>query len=391
MSVALLQLEKHYRERDLRARTWKSNGGKVVGYFGETVPVEMIAAAGFLPYRLSGNHAAPVTHLGKHYFPYADKSVPGSRVMSLEFVNSMLDMLLSGAYDFVDYLVIPNSRKAILAIHSHLTAARAADPGLRMPELYILDRTITSSYVSSEYNRARIFEFKEQLERWSGRGLTNEALEHYIALYNENRSLLGKIDGLRTKFSPVLSGVQALHAYGAAKFIPVEEHSSLLRHVIDEAADFPPRAGARVFVTGSPLDYTDLYERIEEGGATVVSENHSWGMRCAGRTVDTDCAPMDAIADAYHKTPGCTTYPLAESVRACTERALESKSSVAVFFVYRHDDAQVFDTPDEIAALVAVGIESVYLSEQPYRFDYTQQSAEKIRNLLDDAAPSANA
>jgi 2-hydroxyglutaryl-CoA dehydratase, D-component len=380
MSVALLQLEKHYRQRDLRARTWKSNGGKVVGYFGEVVPVE-----------LSGNHAAPVTHLGQHYFPYADKSVPGSRVMSLEFVNSMLDMLLSGAYDFLDYLVIPNSRKAILAIHSHLTAARAADPDLRLPELYILDRTITSSYASSEYNRARIFEFKGQLERWSGRALTNDALERTIALYNENRALLGKLGDLRTQTSPLLSGVQALHAYGAGKLIPVEDHNALLREVVDEAAAFRPREGTRVFVAGSPLDCTDLYERIEEGGATVVSENHSWGIRCAGRVVDTDCAPMDAIADAYHKTPGCTTYPLAESVRVCTERAVASKSSVAVFFVYRHDDAQVFDTPDEIAALAAAGIKSVYLAEQPYRFDYTSQSAEKIRRLVDNAAPPANA
>jgi benzoyl-CoA reductase/2-hydroxyglutaryl-CoA dehydratase subunit BcrC/BadD/HgdB len=391
MSLALLQLEKHYRQRDLRARTWKASGGKVVGYFGETVPAEMIAAAGFLPYRLSGSHVAPVTHLGQHYFPYADKSVPGSRVMSLEFVNSMLDMLLSGAYDFLDYLVIPNSRKAILAIHSHLTAASAADPGLRLPELCILDRTITSSYASSEYNRARIFEFKGQLERWSGRHLTNEALGHHVALYNENRVLLGKLDVLRTKFSPVLSGVQALHAYGAGKFIPVEEHNALLRRVVDEASDFPQRMGTRVFVAGSPLDYTDLYDRIEESGATVVSENHSWGIRCAGRTIDTGCAPMDAIADAYHKTPGCTTYPLAESVRVSTARAVASKSSVAVFFVYRHDDAQVFDTPDEIAALAAVGIESVYLAEQPYRFDYTKQSAQKICNLLEKSTPPANA
>ena len=45
----------HYRHRDRAARAWKAAGGKVVGYLCDNVPEELIMAAGFLPYRLSGD------------------------------------------------------------------------------------------------------------------------------------------------------------------------------------------------------------------------------------------------------------------------------------------------------------------------------------------------
>ena len=48
-------MQEHYRQRDLSAREWKEKGGKVVGYLCDNVPEEIIAAAGFFPFRLSGD------------------------------------------------------------------------------------------------------------------------------------------------------------------------------------------------------------------------------------------------------------------------------------------------------------------------------------------------
>ncbi len=39
---ALEMMKKHYEQRDLSARQWKGKGGKVVGYFCDSVPEEMI-------------------------------------------------------------------------------------------------------------------------------------------------------------------------------------------------------------------------------------------------------------------------------------------------------------------------------------------------------------
>ena len=55
MSSALQALRAHYQQRDQAARAWRSNGGRVVGYLCDNVPEELIMAAGFMPYRLSGD------------------------------------------------------------------------------------------------------------------------------------------------------------------------------------------------------------------------------------------------------------------------------------------------------------------------------------------------
>jgi hypothetical protein len=35
-------MQKHYQQRDLAAREWKTKGGKVAGYFCDKVPEEVI-------------------------------------------------------------------------------------------------------------------------------------------------------------------------------------------------------------------------------------------------------------------------------------------------------------------------------------------------------------
>ena len=80
--AALEQLQALYRQRDVAARAWKAGGGKVVGYVSDSMPEELVAAAGFLPYRLSGDPEAGFGTLAQYYYPLADKSLPGSRVRS---------------------------------------------------------------------------------------------------------------------------------------------------------------------------------------------------------------------------------------------------------------------------------------------------------------------
>ena len=42
MTAAFDVMKQHYKQRDLAAREWKKNGGRVVGYFCDSVPEELI-------------------------------------------------------------------------------------------------------------------------------------------------------------------------------------------------------------------------------------------------------------------------------------------------------------------------------------------------------------
>lgn len=362
---ALEELTAVYRDRGAAARSWKAKGGKVAAYVSSSMPEELVTAAGFLPYRLSGDPETGFEALGRYYYPLADKSVPGSRVMSLEFINSIMALVFEGRFDFADVLVIPYARKAILALHSHFSAAQDAYPELNIPELYLLDRTITPYYAGGIYNRKRILDFKAKLGEWTGTPVTDARLSAAIAEGNETRRLLAELNGLRVEAK--VSGAEALAVFGASRFMPKAEFNRLLTAALPDLAVRPPRTGPKLFVAGSPLDNASLYEVIERCGATVVGESHDWGAPMADLPVRDAGDPTEAVAERFHKSPPDLIFPLDAAVADVVARAKASGADGAVFHVYRHDDHELFDVPAKRAALEAAGLSTLYLQEQPYR------------------------
>ena len=220
-------MQKHYHQRDLAARKWKENGGKVVGYFCDNVPDEMIMAAGFFPFRLSGDPEGSTDLADKYTEPYYQPDV-----------RSMLNMLLSGRYDFLDYLIVPHSRDAVVALYNYLNRIKKLEPSLKLPELHLLDMLHTRFWSSGLYIRDRIRELKSTLEVWSGKKISSTSLSHAIAVGNENRSLLKEVAALRAAEPPRISGVEALQIIGSSMFMLKEEHNSLLKQFLKTAVHF---------------------------------------------------------------------------------------------------------------------------------------------------------
>ena len=285
-----------------------------------------------------------------------------------DFVAAMLNMLLDGTFEFVDFLIVPHTRKAIQAFYRELRLAAAANSDLRLPELFFLDRSYLPFFAAEVFNREQLLELKAKLEEWSGQSLTDGALAAAIATTNENRALLQRLAELRAGRPSRLSGVEALQIIGSSTVMLKQQHNDLLRHFLDED-DHPARSetDARVFVGGSPHDHPQLYEILESCDATVVSEDHCWGTRLAEFPLDTAMDPFEALADRYHRKPACSiAYPMATIVDACTRRATQANVDGAIFFVMRADAGHIWDTPDEIRALADNGIPSLYLADQPY-------------------------
>jgi benzoyl-CoA reductase/2-hydroxyglutaryl-CoA dehydratase subunit BcrC/BadD/HgdB len=80
------------------ARSWKNEtGGKIIGHFCSYTPVEIIAAAGALPFRIFGS-ADNVFKSDAHLQAY-----------SCSLVRGALGDALSGRLDFLDGTVFPHT------------------------------------------------------------------------------------------------------------------------------------------------------------------------------------------------------------------------------------------------------------------------------------------
>jgi benzoyl-CoA reductase subunit C len=377
---AIDRLRRCYTERDQAARAWKAGGGKVVGYFEDNVPEELILAAGFLPYRLSGKPDVPPERLKQYVFPMWKKHSLAERQVKLGFINSMLDLIFRGDFDFVDYLVIPYSRKAILAIWQQLHDAKVAYPQLKLPQTHILDRAMTPSFDSSLFNQQRIFEFRQQLETWSGATINDEALARAIRLTNAQREAIATLNALRVDGK--VSGAEALALTSAGKFMPVTDHTSLLSEANAAIARRPSRSGPRVFLAGSPQDNDQLYKVLEDAGGNIVAENHYWGAPAAYYPVVTDMEPITAIAHMYHSKPSSVVYPLQRAIDEVVERAVAARADAVIFSVYDNDNHEIWSVPGTIDALKVAGIPSLYLSQQPYLLSDSSAQTNAIKELF---------
>jgi benzoyl-CoA reductase/2-hydroxyglutaryl-CoA dehydratase subunit BcrC/BadD/HgdB len=383
MSAALESLCGHYRERDRAARAWKAAGGRVVGYLCDNIPEELILAAGLFPYRLSGDPGVSTGAIQRYVQPFAAPF--SARNRGIGFSDAMLTMLLDGRFDFVDFLIVPHTRKTIQAFYRELTLVASANPGLRLPEMHYLDRAYTPFYTSEVFNRAAVLELKAKLEEWSGQPITDSALNVAIETTNTNRRLLQEVLQLRLMDPPRLSGTDALQITSTSAFMLKSEHNMLLQQLLSEdALGQPALHGPRLFLAGSPIDNLQLYELIEACGAVIVAEDHCWGMRCAEFPVDPTTPPLEALADRYHRKPACSIdFPMARVVERCLARATAGAVDGAVFFVFEGDGVHIWDTPEEIDALEQrLDIACLYLKQQPYAITKPEDLREKLSEFI---------
>jgi len=374
--TALEVMQKHYRQRDLAAREWGGKGGRVAGYFCDSVPEELILAAGFFPIRLSGDPQGSTD--------IAKKNVITRFVNREDFVHSMLNMLLTGKYEFLDFLIIPHSRDSIHRLYQLLAVLKESNPDLKIPELFFLDIAHTTFFSAGVYLRDRVIEFKNRLEIWAGREISNEALSQAISITNENKMLLKQVAEFRTSYPPRISGVEALQIIGSSMFMLKEEHNKLLKQFLEGDDKLPAQNGARIFVDGSPLDNLQLYEVIESCGATVVAEDHYWGNRYSDVLIDTSIDPLEAIIDRYHnKSPCPRMYPMSRLVEYCSRSAEEAKAQGAICYVFKFDSAEDWTTVNKIQALEKLGIRALRLKNQPYLISEPDELKTGIRELIE--------
>jgi benzoyl-CoA reductase/2-hydroxyglutaryl-CoA dehydratase subunit BcrC/BadD/HgdB len=352
----LEEIKKLYGQRNKAVREWKAKGGKVVGYISDDVPDEMVLAAGFFPFRMSGDPANGTEEADKYTEYFLDPSV-----------RSILNMLLTGKYDFLDYIIIPHHSDATVKLYHQLWWIHRVNPTTVFPPVYLFDVLHTPFLTSALYVRNRLFDLKKQLEEWSGKEISNEALSQAIVIGNKNKALLQKVAELRIAAKPRISGLEALQIIGTSAFMLKEEHNKLLTQFLDGAQALPERGGARLFIEGSDLDNLQFYEIVESCNGVIIAENSNWGNRYFDNPVDESFDPMEALADRYHARPSrLRTQSSDQRVNYCVQNTVKANAQGAIFYLLEWDPALAWDQPDQKKALDEKSIPSLCFSDQKY-------------------------
>jgi benzoyl-CoA reductase/2-hydroxyglutaryl-CoA dehydratase subunit BcrC/BadD/HgdB len=370
--TALATLHRHYRDREGEARRRHEAGYKVVGYFSNNVPEELILATGMFPVQLTGDprDATEIADI------YLDEVFDGS-------IKSIFNRLFTGRFDFIDLLIVPRTSEAFLQLYYFVEEVRRWEPDRRVPELYLFDFLQTPFYLTNQWDRSRLSLLRSRLERLAGAPIAEGALRQAIATVNQDRRLLQQAASLWRGPTPRLSGVDALAVIGSGWFMDRAEHAELLRSIIDGGSSLPSREGPRVMIKGSPHDNSDFYRLVEETGATIVASDHVFGDPTFAAPIDEDGDPMDALTGYYQlASPSIRSYP--QSRQDERFMALVETASVegVVFYHDEYDDTLGWDYPEQKRLLDARGTPSLFLKRQSYRHPDRSAQHRALRDLL---------
>ncbi len=328
------------------ARNWKSQNKRVVGWTCTYTPEEIIYAADILPVRILGSSES--TRL-------ADAYCPGNMC---SFCRSCFDLALKGDYDYLDGYVASNScdnRGKIYDLWRH---------HVQLPYTYLMNTPHTNTEEAHDFFYDELVRFRESLEKAFGPSISDQSLRKAVKVYNENRTLLKRVYGLRMENLPLISGVEALEIVLSSMLTPKDEHNKLLNRLLREVSDRsdPPKGGVRLLVSGSVMDDAELLRIVEAAGGSVVADDLCTGSRYFWDLVDSDAEPLRVIARRYlDKVPCPFTYQSEDRFKHVMDMAKRYGAEGAIIFVLKFCDTHMFDAPLLKEELELSGLPVLYL------------------------------
>ncbi len=264
---------------------WKSQGGRVAGYFCSSMPVEMITAAGLLPFRGRASGSTG-TELSDSCF--------GS--INCSFPRHALNLALKGEYDFLDGLVLFNSCDHIRRLYDHWIR-RIGTPFVRILSLPRKDEP-----AQVEWFRGELAGLRQEMQEHFQVDITDDRLQEAIALHNASRRRQRDLYQRRRGDRPPVTGAEMLAITVSGTALPPRRYNELLDELLPDLGGDGAHSGyrARLMIAGGELDNPEYVDLIESQGGLVVTDSLCFGSRLVFGEVDQNAAdPLAALAHYY--------------------------------------------------------------------------------------------
>jgi benzoyl-CoA reductase subunit C len=264
-------------------RHWKQGGGRVIGYSCLIAPLELLEAAGLLPYRIKA--------LGSAVTELADAEMS---LYNCSFCRSCLQLGLDGTYSFLDGVIETNGCDHMRAMFENWQ--HRVEP----PFFHYLKAPHDSRKNALDYFRGGLELLKRDLEEHFGVEITEESLERAMRERAEVRELWRELSGLREQERPAVSGAEALALEVRGSSMTAKDFAGLLRRFIEERRGAPGREPqARLMFCGPATDEVEWFAELEEMGAAVVADTLCFGTRNFMPEPPSEGEVMDRLARGY--------------------------------------------------------------------------------------------
>ena len=356
----LATADKYYSQYGLRAQELKKSGKKIIGYLSALGPVEILTAAGVVPFRLKGNVSEAIT-----------KGDAFMETIVCPFVRNVFDSAVKGKFSFLDGMVLPHQCDSIDRTNDVWSY------NLNLPYWHFLNLPHVTDNPSVEFTKELYRVFIGTLENLTGKKITDEMIAKAVAAHNENRRLMRELYSLRKTNPPLISGAEMMKVLVAAMSLPVEESSALIQNVTKEVSQRSVKSNGkspRIMLIGDQIDDVAIIDAIEGARAYLVMDDLSIGAKMYWGDVDVTSDPVQGIAERYlRKLKIPTTFIgskenyqeiLDERYGHLKQFISEFNVNGVILFIYKYCDPYGFEVPAMKSYIESTGTPVLYQEDE---------------------------
>jgi benzoyl-CoA reductase/2-hydroxyglutaryl-CoA dehydratase subunit BcrC/BadD/HgdB len=278
------ELKNRYIE-ELRAA-----GARVMGYFCSYAPRELFDAAGLVPYRMRASYTTTTDQADSYL---------GS--VNCSYTRCMLESIFDEALDFVDGYVFTASCDHLRRLYDNLRY-------LKNPKLcHILDLPHKTHEEAVDWYAEELDILRRKIERAFGLKIEDSEIASSIRRTNALREIIGKIQELRARPRPPITGEEMHKIMAAVNSVPADVATRELKEIYSmlEEREPPGFPRARLLIMGSHMDDPAYIGAMEEMGGLVVADALCVGSIQFSEMVEENMEPIRALAARYLRKLSC--------------------------------------------------------------------------------------
>ena len=354
---------------------WKTaQGRKIIACMPMQIPEEIIHAAGALPVIIPESKE-PITIATKHIQNFF-----------CGYARNIIDVTLKGKLDFLDGMVFQDTCHTMRPMYDIINANHPFPFMQRIFMPLALAKPQAKPFLLEELKRLRV-----AVERFTGREVTDSALENSIRVYNQNRKLMRMLYDLRRGRPEMITAGEMVAINVAGMLMPKEEHSELVKKLIpalDGRRVYPSGEDrTRLVMTGSlceaPSD--ELFDLTEEMGGIIVDDDLYTGSRYFLTETPEFANPVESLAEAYlHMVSPCPTriYPKLELGPYLVNMIKKADAKGLIIIMVKFCEAHDYTYPHMRRHLDAAGIPYLMIKTE-HETTPTEQIKTRLQAFLE--------
>ena len=234
-----------------------SEGKKVIGCLPYYCPEELIYAAGMIPFGIWGADIEATE--SKRWFP--------SFICSI--LHTALELGIKGEFDGMTAVMVPKLCDSLKCMGANWECAVPGIPVINVTHAQNRKMAAGVEFTASQYRKAL-----GELERLSGKPVSNRDISDAISLLNKRRRLLRSFTSLAASHADVVSPRMRNDVIKSSYYLEAERFISMLEELNDLLSSLPVSmwSGLRIVTTGILADSPMLLDILEESHIAIVDD-----------------------------------------------------------------------------------------------------------------------